>query len=63
MNKQEEIHVPGPSYWPFVLAIGLLLIADGIIFGVVRSAVGIVIVLVAIGGWALENRSEGAHHE
>jgi cytochrome c oxidase subunit 1 len=63
MNKKEEIHVPGPSYWPFVLAIGLLLIADGIIFGVVRSGVGVVVVLVAIGGWALENRSEGAQHE
>jgi len=63
MAKKPDIHVPNPSFWPFVLAVGLLLCATGVIFGIVESILGVVIVLVAIGGWALENRSEGAHHE
>ena len=63
MAKKPEIHVPNPSFWPFVLAVGLLLFASGVIFSIIESVLGVVIVLVAIGGWALENRSEGAHHE
>ena len=63
MSKKPEIHVPNPSFWPFVLAVGLLLFSSGVIFGIIESILGVVIVLVAIGGWALENRSEGAHHE
>jgi hypothetical protein len=63
MARKTEIHVPSPSIWPFILAVGLLLFASGVIFGIVESILGVIIILVAIGGWALENRSEGAHHE
>lgn len=61
------IHLPPPSYWPIVLAFGLTLIAIGIIFGMVISLLGVIVLLVAIGGWTQENRSiaaaEEMHHE
>lgn len=63
MKHKSKIHVPGPSIWPMVLAIGLLLIADGVIFSLVTSVIGVVVLLAAIAGWALENRAEGAHHD
>lgn len=63
MKTKPEIHLPPPSAWPLVLAIGLLLIADGAIFNPIVAIVGVVVLLTAIGGWAMENRSQGAHHE
>lgn len=55
-DSSPEIHLPPPSYWPIVLALGLLLIAVGIIFGLVISALGVIVLLVAIAGWTQENR-------
>ncbi len=63
MEEHHDIHVPGPSYWPIVLAAGLALIAVGVVSSFVISLVGVIVLLVAIGGWAMENRSEEAHHE
>jgi cytochrome c oxidase subunit 1 len=61
-----EIHLPPSSYWPIVLAFGLTLIAIGIIFGLLISGLGLIVLLVAIAGWTQENRklpAEGTHHE
>ena len=62
----EAIHLPPPSYWPIFLALGIVLIAIGIIFTVIISAIGIVIMLAAIVGWTQENRDialQEGHHE
>lgn len=64
MKEQPDIHVPPPSYWPIVLAGGLILIAIGVISSFVASIIGVIVLLVAIGGWAMENRAEEeTHHE
>ena len=64
MNEKPEIHLPGPSFWPIVLAFGFALIAIGVVSSIIVSLVGIVVVLTAIAGWTLENRAsaqEGDH--
>ena len=64
MKEHPDIHMPPPSYWPIVLAGGLVLIAIGIVSGLTISIVGIIVLLIAIGGWAMENRAEEeAEHE
>jgi len=65
MKEQPEIHLPSPSYWPIVLAFGLALIAVGVVSTIIVSIVGVVVLLVAIAGWTLENRAagQGEHHE
>jgi len=65
MNEQPEIHLPSPSYWPIALAFGMALIAIGVVSTFILSIVGVVVMLVAIAGWTLENRAAGqeAHHE
>ena len=64
MQKHSDIHVPPPSFWPIVLAGGLVLIAIGVISSFTVSIVGVIILLIAIGGWAMENRAEEeTHHE
>ena len=63
MKKHDEIHVPGPSFWPVVLAAGLALIAIGVVSTFIFSVVGILVLLAAVGGWAMENRAQGDSHE
>jgi len=65
MNEQPEIHLPSPSYWPIALAFGMALIAIGVVSTFILSIVGVVVMLVAIAGWTLENRAAGQeeHHE
>jgi cytochrome c oxidase subunit 1 len=65
MNEQPEIHLPSPSYWPIALAFGMALIAVGVVSTFIISIVGVVVMLVTIAGWTLENRAAGQeeHHE
>jgi hypothetical protein len=58
MKEHPDIHIPPPSYWPIVLAGGLVLIAIGVISSITVSMVGIIVLLTAVGGWAMENRAE-----
>jgi len=53
-EEHAEPHMPLPSYWPLVAAIGLPLIAYGLIFQFALAALGGVTLLVGIYGWALE---------
>ncbi len=62
MKEEPEIHLPSPSYWPILLAFGLVVISGGIIWGYYISIVGIVILLVSIAGWTLENRAAEREH-
>lgn len=50
----KHIHMPSPSYWPLILALGLPIIAYGIIFSIPLAIFGGVIVLFAAFGWGLE---------
>ncbi|MEO6158959.1 MAG: cytochrome c oxidase subunit I, partial [Ilumatobacteraceae bacterium] len=53
-NADEHIHMPSPSYWPLVLAVGLPIIGYGIIYTRVLAVLGLLIILFGIFGWALE---------
>lgn len=57
-----KIHMPSPSFFPLIAAMGLPLIAVGFIYaganGVPLIAVGAVVFLVGIYAWALEPESE-----
>lgn len=62
-NAAPEIHLPAPSYWPIVLAAGMVLMAAGVIFSLIITAVGVVVLLAAIIGWTGENRAAESHEE
>jgi len=65
MKEQPEIHLPAPSFWPIVLAFSLALIAIGVVSSLIVSIVGLVLLLVSIAGWTMENRAadQEAHDE
>jgi cytochrome c oxidase subunit 1 len=48
------IHLPSPSYFPLLAAIGIPLIGFGLIYDVGIVAVGAVVTIVGLYGWALE---------
>ncbi|MCB9229239.1 MAG: cytochrome c oxidase subunit I [Deltaproteobacteria bacterium] len=50
-------HVPNPSFWPMVLAFGILVLASAPFFdaqGIPLALAGVVIMLVATYGWSFE---------
>jgi cytochrome c oxidase subunit 1 len=49
-----DIHLPGPSYWPLVLASGIGILGLGTIYGVPVMVVGAAVLLLAGFGWVLE---------
>jgi cytochrome c oxidase subunit 1 len=53
-----DIHMPSPSYWPLLAALGPPVVAVGFIYDFALIAVGAVILLVGVYGWALEPATE-----
>jgi cytochrome c oxidase subunit 1 len=53
-NAESHIHLPSPSYWPLILAFGLLVICYGVIYSTLLLAAGAAIAVLALFGWALE---------
>jgi heme/copper-type cytochrome/quinol oxidase subunit 3 len=74
-DSHEAIHLPNPSYWPMVFGAGFMLVAFGIIFGQATAIpltesftlgyplawLGLVVMLVAVGGWLWSNIRERVH--
>jgi cytochrome c oxidase subunit 1 len=53
-NRDAHIELPAPSYWPIVLALGLPIMAYGVVFSRFLLGIGGAIVLLGMFGWALE---------
>jgi cytochrome c oxidase subunit 1 len=49
-----SVHLPSPSYWPIIVALGLPLIAYGLIFTYWLAAVGGILLVGGIFGWGFE---------
>ncbi len=59
------VHLPGLSYYPIIISIGLALAFGGLVSTIVLSAIGGAIMVWGLLGWAFEPASEpapGAHH-
>jgi len=55
--------LPEPTAWPFVLSIGVCLLAWGVVTSWVISLIGGLIAAVAIGGWIRRMRDEQSRQE
>jgi hypothetical protein len=51
----EEI-MPKPSYWPLALAVSFVVLSMGIIISWIVIAIGAILMIASIMGWALERR-------
>ena len=55
---ETEVHLPGPSIWPVVLALGITLLLFGVVRSYVFSAAGTLLIAGALAGWIGELRHE-----
>ncbi len=56
-SEEEEkhgIHMPGPSYFPLLLALGLTVGAYGLLYSAAVAFVGLAIIVLSMFGWAFE---------
>jgi len=53
-NADHHIHLPSPSYWPIILALSLPFIAYGVIYSRMFAVIGVLVLLMAFYGWAME---------
>lgn len=60
-SETEAIHLPAPTAWPLVLALGLALILTGLVTHLVIGALGFVLLLVGTVGWFLDVLPHEAH--
>jgi Flp pilus assembly protein TadB len=54
----ESVHLPGPSYLPVVVALGITIVVVGIVLSPLIVAVGLLIALIAIVRWVRETRRD-----
>ena len=58
-DEEHNIHLPQPSYWPMVTAIGLFISAYGVVFNDLVipwgiAGIGLVIGFIGVYAWSLE---------
>ncbi|HZU05491.1 MAG TPA: cytochrome c oxidase subunit I [Chloroflexota bacterium] len=53
-EEAHDIHMPDPSYYPVITALGLTLFAAGFIFGWWLSGIGLLLMLFGIYAWCFE---------
>lgn len=57
-NAPKPDYLPRPTYWPFGLALAVVLLGWGLISSALIFAGGIVLLLISLGGWIGELRHE-----
>jgi len=57
-ESHEAIHLPPPSIWPPLLALGIALLLTGLILNLILLTVGVVISLAATALWVRSARRE-----
>lgn len=56
----EQVHLPGPSYLPVIVAAGITLALVGVVISFVVLAIGVIITVVGVVRWVGEAREEMA---
>ncbi|MEX2237595.1 MAG: hypothetical protein WEB00_08680 [Dehalococcoidia bacterium] len=62
-DHAEHIHLPGPSFWPISLAVGIILIAMGFVTHLAVASAGGLIMVGAMAGWIAETRKQARELE
>jgi cytochrome c oxidase subunit 1 len=62
-EEPHNIHMPSPSYWPFVLALGLPIMGYGFVFQYWwLLGIGALVTFFGLNAWTSEPASEEGHH-
>jgi hypothetical protein len=70
-GEEHQIHLPQPSFSPFILGIGVMLLGWGVLVGLPLLVAGGVIFVIGIATWLIDDAraynaagdpTDGAHH-
>jgi cytochrome c oxidase subunit I len=53
-THHDAIHLPNPSFWPLLTALGITIFFGGFLVGYVMIGIGVALTVVSIFAWALE---------
>ena len=56
--RGEAVHLPGPSYLPVLVALGITLAVVGVVVNWVMCGIGVAIAVYAIVKWIVETRQD-----
>ena len=54
----EEIHLPGPSLQPLLVAVGITIALIGVTFSIVLVIAGVILTVVTIARWVADTRRD-----
>ncbi len=57
------IHLPAPTAWPFMLALGLTLLSASLVTNMAIGALGLLLSIIAIVGWFRNVLPHEAHED
>ena len=57
-EEGHSIHMPQPSYWPFIASVGMLIGGYGLVYNYAVAAIGAVIMMMAVYAWSFEPVNE-----
>src|SRR6201994_884852 len=60
-GAQDLVHLPAPTHWPLVMAVGLTLIFAGLVTNMMISALGVVMAIAGAVGWFRQVLPQEAH--
>jgi hypothetical protein len=60
-HAENAIHLPAPTHWPLIMAVGLALLFAGLVTNVMISALGVVMAIAGAVGWFLQVLPQEAH--
>src|ERR1700743_3823052 len=60
-RAENAIHLPAPTHWPLIMAVGLTLLFAGLVTHVMISALGVVMAVAGAVGWFRQVLPQEAH--
>jgi hypothetical protein len=62
-SQAGRVHLPAPTAWPFLMAIGLTLVCASLVTNMVIGALGVVLTVVSVVGWFRTVLPHEAHED